>query len=190
MPVTLTGRFVRLEPLTLAHIDALADVGLHPELWTWIPTQVRTRDEMRTWVATALADEAHGLAMPFVIIDIASNGIIGSSRYANISTSDRRVEIGWTWITPSFQRTPANSEAKLLLLTHAFEVMGCIRVELKTDALNQQSRRAILRLGAVEEGTFRRNRITPSGRVRDTVYFSILDSEWPAVKARLIASLS
>jgi N-acetyltransferase len=184
-PVTLRGRVVRLEPLTLEHVPGLARVGLEPELWRWIPTAVTTVEEMRDYVVRALEDLARGLALPFVIVDRASDQVIGSTRYGNIERAHHRLEIGWTWITSAFQRTTVNTEAKLLLLTHAFETLRANRVELKTDALNQKSRRAILRLGAAEEGTFRRHLITASGRVRDTVYFSIVDTDWPAVKARL-----
>lgn len=188
-PVTLAGRVVRLEPMTAAHAEPLADVGLDPELWRWIPTPVTTREEMRAYVALALAERERGAAMPFTIVDAASERVIGTTRYAAISPADRRVEIGWTWLAREFQRTAANTEAKLLLLAHAFETLGCVRVELKTDALNVQSRNAILRLGAKEEGTFRKHRRTASGRWRDTVYFSILDDEWPEVRARLTARL-
>ena len=184
-PVTLRGAAVRLEPLAIEHVPALSRVGLEPELWRWIPTAVTTPEEMRAYVATALQDQARGVSLPCVIIDQATDPVIGSTRYGNIEPSHHRLEIGWTWITPAFQRTAANTEAKLLLLTHAFETLNANRVELKTDALNQKSRTAILRLGAVEEGTFRRHVITASGRVRDTVYFSIIDTEWPAIKGRL-----
>jgi RimJ/RimL family protein N-acetyltransferase len=189
-PVTLTGRAVRLEPMAIDHVPALAGVGLEPELWRWIPAPVTTADEMRRYVSLALEDLGRGLALPFVIVDRASDQVIGSTRFGNIERSHHRLEIGWTWITTAYQRTAANTECKLLLLSHAFETLGANRVELKTDALNEQSRRAILRLGAVEEGTFRRHLITASGRVRDTVYFSIIDSEWPAIKARLLRRLS
>jgi len=185
----VNGMHVRLEPMTREHVDALADAGLFPELWTWIPTPVTTRDEMRAYVETALEEQTRGTAIPFVIIDQQSSRVIGSTRYANISKTDRRVEIGWTWVTPAFQRTRANTETKLLMLTHAFETLGCVRVELKTDALNHQSRNAILRLGAKEEGILRKQRLTSTGRWRDTVYFSILDDEWPQVKQRLIGKL-
>lgn len=185
-PVTLRGTTVRLEPMTLDHVGALARVGLEPELWRWIPTAVTSVDEMRGYVALALEEQRRGVSLPFVIVHQETGEVIGSTRYANIVPADRRLEIGWTWITSAHQRTGANTEAKLLLLSHAFETLGAIRVELKTDALNEQSRRAILRLGAVEEGTFRKHRITASGRIRDTVYFSILDTEWPTVKARLV----
>jgi RimJ/RimL family protein N-acetyltransferase len=164
-------------------------VGLDSELWRWIPTPVTTVDEMRAYVQTALDEQRRGAALPFVIVDRASDEVIGSTRYANIERTDRRLEIGWTWLTATHQRTRANTEAKLLLLTHAFEVLGALRVEFKTDALNEKSRRALARIGAVEEGTFRKHRMTASGRIRDTVYFSIIDTEWPAIRARLQEAL-
>jgi RimJ/RimL family protein N-acetyltransferase len=186
-PVTLRGRAVRLEPLTLDHVPALSAVGLEPDLWRWIPTQVTTADEMRAYVLTALDELHRGVSLPFAIIDQAGGRAIGSTRYANIDTANRRLEIGWTWITSVFQRTVANTEAKLLLLTHAFETLRANRVEFKTDALNEKSRNALTRLGAVQEGTFRKHVITSSGRARDSVYFSIIDTEWPEVRTRLTA---
>jgi N-acetyltransferase len=189
-PVTLRGNTVRLEPLTLDHTAALAGVGLERVLWRWVPTRMHTLEDMQAYVLTALDEQRRGVSLPFVIIDQASDQVIGSTRYANIETSHRRLEIGWTWLTASHQRSGANTEAKLLLLTHAFDVLGANRVELKTDSLNEQSRTAILRLGALEEGTFRNHMIIPeSGRVRHTVYFSIINSEWPAIKATLTARL-
>jgi RimJ/RimL family protein N-acetyltransferase len=185
-PVTLPGRVVRLEPLRLDHAEALAKVGLAPELWQWIPSPVRNAQEMRAYVETALEERSRGVSMPFAIVAQASGEAIGSTRYGNIEPAHRRLEIGWTWLTPAHQRTGANTEAKLLLLTHAFEALGANRVELKTDALNAKSRAAIARIGAVEEGTFRSHMVIPwAGRVRDTVYFSIIRSEWPRAKARL-----
>ncbi len=184
-PVMLHGRAVRLEPLKIDHVEALAPIGLDPELWRWIPAPVTSAEEMRIYVMTALDEQRRGVSLPFVIIDQASDQVIGCTRYGNIDTSHRRLEIGWTWLTLARQRTAANTDAKLLLLTHAFETLGAIRVELKTDALNQKSRKAIARIGATEEGTFRNHMITASGRVRDTVYFSIIDKEWTAIKARL-----
>jgi N-acetyltransferase len=189
-PVVLRGGIVRLEPLTLDHVAELARVGLDPTLWQWVPNQVHTPEDMRTYVSTALDEQRRGVSLPFAIIDQASDQAIGSTRYANIETTHRRLEIGWTWLTPSHQRSGANTEAKLLLLTQAFDVLRAMRVELKTDSLNQKSRTAIARLGAVEEGTFRNHMIIPStGRVRHTVYYSIIDSEWPAIKASLTARL-
>ena len=169
----------------LAHAAALSRVGLEPELWRWIPSPVTTAEEMRSYVQTALDEQQRGVSLPFVIVDEASGQIIGSTRYGNIEVAHRRLEIGWTWLTTAFQRSRANTEAKLLLLTHAFETLGMHRVELKTDALNAKSRAAIARTGATQEGIFRKHMITASGRIRDTVYFSIIDSEWPAIKARL-----
>ncbi len=186
-PVVLSGRLVQLEPLSLDHVEGLCVHGLDPQLWRWIPSPVATPDEMRAYVEAALAEQARGQALPFVIRDLSTGEIVGNTRFGNISAADRRLEIGWTWVAARHQRTGVNTEAKTLLLTHAFEALGAHRVELKTDALNEKSRNAIARIGAVQEGIFRRHIICASGRVRDTVYFSIIDSEWPAVKARLAA---
>lgn len=183
--VTLSGEFIRLEPLSLAHYPQLLEVGLDEELWRWIPQQVRTAEEMRAYIQTALDEQARGVSLPFATLDAASGRAIGSTRFMNIERGHRRVEIGSTWIAKPWQRTAANTEAKYLMLRHAFEKFGCIRVELKTDSLNERSRKAILRLGAKEEGTLRNHMITSTGRVRHTVYFSITDSEWPDVKSRL-----
>ena len=184
-PVILEGRHVRLEPLAMQHAAGHAGIGLDEDLWKWIPTPVRTADEMSRYVQTALNEQKSGSALPFVLMEKASGRIIGSTRYANIERVHHRVEIGWTWVARHWQRTPVNTEAKYLLLRHAFETLQCIRVELKTDSLNERSRAAILRIGAREEGTFRNHMITASGRIRHTVYFSILDSEWPEVKAQV-----
>lgn len=183
--VILEGSHVRLEPLAKAHLAGLAQVGLKEELWRWIPVPVRTVEEMATYIETALQEQERGVSLPFALIDKATGRAIGSTRYGNIDRTHRRVEIGWTWVAREWQRTAVNTEAKYLLLKHAFETLGCIRVELKTDSLNEKSRAAILRIGAKEEGIFRNHMITVSGRIRHTVYFSIVDSEWPAVKARL-----
>ena len=188
-PVTLEGVHVRLEPLSQAHLDSLAAVGLDEELWRWIPTPVRTRQEMLAYIQLALNEQERGVSLPFAIVEKASSRPIGSTRYGNIERTHHRVEIGWTWVAGPWQRTPINTEAKYLLLKHAFESLGCMRVELKTDSLNERSRAAILRIGAREEGIFRNHMITESGRIRHTVYFSIIDSEWPAVKSRLEARL-
>jgi len=184
-PVVLEGQYIRLEPLQKNHLAGLAAVGLDPELWRWIPTPVRTIDEMAGYIETALREKEQGASLPFALVERQTGRPIGSTRYGNIERINRRVEIGWTWVTREWQRTAANTEAKYLLLKHAFETLGCIRVELKTDSLNERSRAAILRIGAREEGTFRNHMITASGRIRHTVYFSIVDSEWPGVKARL-----
>lgn len=188
-PVVLEGRHVRLEPLLEDHLAGLAAVGLDEDLWRWIPTPVRTAEEMAAYIATALRERAQGVSLPFALVERQTGRPIGSTRYGNIDRTHHRVEIGWTWVAREWQRTAINTEAKYLLLKHAFETLGCIRVELKTDSLNERSRAAILRIGAREEGIFRNHMITASGRIRHTVYFSIVDSEWPAVKARLEAKL-
>lgn len=190
VPVVLEGRQVRLEPLREDHLAGLAEMGLDEELWRWIPTPVRTTEEMAAYIATALREQAHGVSLPFALVERRTGRPIGSTRYGNIDRTHRRVEIGWTWVAREWQRTAINTEAKYLLLTHAFERLGCIRVELKTDSLNERSRAAILRIGAREEGTFRNHMITASGRIRHTVYFSMVDSEWPGVKARLEEKLN
>lgn len=189
-PVTLEGTHVRLEPLTQGHLDALCEVGLDPDLWALTTTQIADRDGMARWLTAAITDRDAGTAHPFATIERSSGRLVGSSRFGSWSPENRRIEIGWTWIARPWQRTPVNTEAKLLMLRHAFEVMHCVRVELKTDALNARSRAAMLRIGAVEEGTHRKHMITDTGRMRNSVYFSIIDDEWPAVRARLEARLA
>jgi N-acetyltransferase len=187
---TLSGRQVRLEPLSLGHLDDLCAVGLDLSLWEWIPTPVGNREEMQSYIETALDEQRRGVSLPFAIRLKATGQVVGSTRFANMDLTDRHVEIGWTWIGVAWQRTAVNTEAKYLMLQYAFENLGCVRVELKTDRLNGRSRRAILRLGAYEEGTLRKQRLMSNGRFRDTVYYSILDGEWPSVKAGLQASLA
>ena len=189
-PCTLAGRHVRLEPLTERHAEALWAVGRDPELWRFTITRVDSPETMRNYVATALAEQEAGLALPFVTMETSSGRVIGSTRFHTISPEDRRVEIGWTWLGRPWQRTAANTEAKYLMLRHAFETWGCVRVELKTSRLNERSRAAIRRIGGVEEGILRRHRRNADGTWRDTVYYSILDDEWPAVKQRLESSLA
>ena len=188
-PVTLEGNLIRLEPLSLEHHAGLCAVGLDEELWCWTVQPVRTPEEMRAYVQTALDEQARGVALPFATIEKASGQVIGSTRYGNIDRANRRVEIGWTWLELNWQRTAANTEAKLLMLRHAFETWGCHRVEFKTDSLNETSRRALLRIGAKEEGILRNHMVTYSGRLRHTVYFSIIDYEWPGVEAGLIRKM-
>lgn len=166
-------------------VPALCAVGLDADLWRWIPTQVRSRDDMERYVQTALADQREGRALPFVILVLPERTAAGSTRYANIDHANRRLEIGWTWVARPWQRTAVNTQAKLLLLTHAFETLKCERVEFKTDRLNERSRAALLRIGATEEGVFRHHVLTHSGRWRDSVYFSILAEEWPGVRDAL-----
>jgi RimJ/RimL family protein N-acetyltransferase len=189
-PVVLGGRHIRLEPLTLDHLDSLCEIGLDEEIWRWIPIQVGTRADMLNYIRTALQWQNDGTALPFATIEQSTGRAIGSTRYMNIDKPNRHVEIGATWIGRPWQRTAVNTEAKYLMLRHAFEYLGCLRVELKTDALNEKSRNAILRIGAKQEGIFRKHVLCASGRVRDSVYFSIIDSEWPSVKASLEAKLT
>lgn len=184
-PVTLEGRAVRLEPMSREHLPGLCAVGLDPEIWRWYVLPVRTADEMAGVVDTALKEQAAGVTLPFVTVEAASGRVVGSTRYLNIDATHHRLEIGWTWLARPWRRTAINTEAKYLLLRHAFETLRCIRVELKTDSLNEHSRAAILRIGAQEEGTFRNHMITESGRLRHSVYYSVIEAEWPAVKARL-----
>lgn len=190
-PVTLEGSVVRLEPIRGKHAELFWDVAKDhlEDIFRWIPYSMRTRVDFEALIAKAQQEQERGESVVFATVERSSGRTIGSTRFMNIDRANRRVEIGSTWIAPAWQRTAVNTEAKYLMLRHAFEVWECIRVELKTDALNEKSRNAILRIGAKEEGTLRRHVITSTGRVRDTVYFSILDSEWPAVKARLMESL-
>jgi N-acetyltransferase len=188
-PVTLEGRRVRLVPLQLAHVPDLANVALDPALWQW--TLARPTDEagVRAWVEAAIANREAGSELPFATIDVATGRAIGSSRYMNIVLEHRRLEIGWTWVAPAWQRTGANREAKLLMLGHAFDVLGCRRVEFKTDSLNERSRTALLGIGAHFEGIFRNHMVMPEGRMRHSAYYSVIDEEWPGVRDTLEASL-
>ena len=188
-PVTLEGNVVRLEPLSWAHYDQLCEAGSDPEIWRWTTSSGETPEKMRAYIETALKWRAEGHALPFATIEKASSRVVGSTRFGNAEKIHRRVEIGWTWIHPKWQRTYVNTEAKYLMLRHAFETWHCIRVELKTDVLNVRSQQAILRIGAKQEGILR-NHMIINGRVRDSVYFSIIDSEWPEVKARLEEKLA
>lgn len=186
VPVTLQGVRVRLEPLSLErHWDGLKSIGLNPELWLWTLTSIETAEDLRRYLDTALREQAEGRSLPFATIDAASGTVVGCTRFGNIDTTNRKVEIGWTWIGAPYQRSYVNTEAKFLMLRHAFETLGCVRVELKTNARNRRSRDAMLRIGCVEEGLMRKHSISDRGVWRDTVYYSVIDEEWPAVKARL-----
>ena len=188
-PVVLKGDRVELEPLSLDHVGPLCEFGFKEDVWRWTVNKITTGDQMRAYVESALNDQSKGLALPFASKLSDSHKIVSSTRFGNIDVSNRKAEIGWTWVDPAWQRSFVNTEAKLLMLTHAFKVWGCVRVELKTDALNEKSRNAILRLGAAEEGIFRNHMITDDGRFRNTVYFSIIDTEWEQVKAGLVQKL-
>lgn len=188
-PVVLEGEFVRLEPMRVDHLPALCKVGLDPSLWELTANIVKDSSDLERYVRSALADQMLGKAIPFVTIERESGTVVGSTRFGNIETVNLKTEIGWTWISPQWQRTVINTEAKLLMLTHAFEVWKCIRVELKTDVKNTQSQNAMKRIGCVQEGILRNHMITESGRFRDSVYFSIIASEWPTVKENLVSKI-
>jgi RimJ/RimL family protein N-acetyltransferase len=188
--VVLEGKYVRLEPLEASHLSALIEVGMDPVIWKWTNNVVETPADIERYVSDALKMRDARTALPFVTIAKADGKIVGSTRFGNIDPPNRTAEIGWTWIHPKWQRTAINTEAKLLMLTHAFETWECIRVELKTDSNNARSRAAIARIGGIEEGTLRNHMITESGRIRHSVYFSILDSEWESVKHDLTSKLA
>jgi N-acetyltransferase len=189
-PVTLEGRHVRLEPLSLSHLEDLCEVAFDEDVWRYTTSVIKTPSDLREYVEIALRGQREGAALPFATIDKRSGRAVGSTRYAAIDAANRHLEIGWTWIAPEYQRTYVNTEAKYLMLSHAFEDLRCLRVEFKTDSLNDKSRRALLRIGAKEEGTFRNHMIMPTGRIRHSVYYSIIDAEWPDVKASLTDKLS
>ncbi|HYX31057.1 MAG TPA: GNAT family protein [Pyrinomonadaceae bacterium] len=189
-PITLEGRRVRLEPLTMNHETALIDAAADGELWNTQVTIIPKPEGMKDYIRFALDGLKLGNQLPFVIVDRARNQIVGSTRFYEIFPNDRKCAIGYTWLAKSAQRTPINTECKLLLLTHAFETWKCLRIELITDVLNEQSRAAILRLGAKEEGILRKHLILPTGRIRDSVFYSITDDEWPEVKTNLLSKLA
>jgi N-acetyltransferase len=189
-PRPLGGPNVLLEPLGMHHVDGLCEVGLDPELWRLTVARVHDRAGMERYVAEALADQRAGSALPFATVWRATGQVIGTTRFGNASAEHRRVEIGWTWLGRRWQRTGANTEAKYLMLRQAFEAWSCIRVELKTSALNERSRAAIQRLGAREEGILRHHMVNQDGSLRDSVYYSILAGEWPEVRRRLEALMA
>lgn len=185
-PVTLTGLHVRLEPMTQEHTSALAEIGVGQTFWDFmLYGNMNTVDDMHNWVLDILSRAEKGTDLPFVAIHLASGRVAGATRYLNIMPMDRGLEIGGTWYGLEFQRTAVNTECKYLLLRHAFETLGCIRVQLKTDLRNERSQKAIERIGAVKEGVLRNHMILPDGRYRHSVFYSILDTEWPQVKIRL-----
>ena len=188
-PVVLEGRIVRLEPLSLDHAAALAEAGSDPSVFRWFAGRPAPSAGFRAWIEMALDEQARGVSLPFATIDTRTGRVVGSTRFMNIVPAHLRVEIGSTWLTPTAQRTGANREAKFLMLRHAFETWRVRRVEFKTHALNIQSRTALALLGAVEEGTLRKHVVMDDGSPRDSVYFSVVDDEWPALKARLAAGL-
>jgi RimJ/RimL family protein N-acetyltransferase len=186
----LIGRHAILEPLSLAHANDLFEAGRDDETWLYMPRPaLRTREDAESMVRQALAASQDGSEIPFAVIEARSGTAVGSTRYLDVQPPHRALEIGWTWIGPRWRRTAINTECKLLLLSHAFEVLAAHRVTLKTDARNVRSQRAIERIGGVREGVLRRHRVCWDGSVRDTVYYGIVDAEWPVVKARLEARL-
>jgi RimJ/RimL family protein N-acetyltransferase len=185
-PVTLTGRHVRLEPLSEAHVPGLTEVGAGNDFWRFmLYGDINTESDMRNWVLEMLSRAQHGTDLPFAVIHLASGRVAGATRYLNMSPRDRGLEVGGTWYGLEFQRTAVNTECKYLLMTHAFETLRAIRVQLKTDLLNERSQKAIERLGAKREGVLRNHLILPDGRIRDSVFYSILDTEWAGVKKKL-----
>jgi N-acetyltransferase len=185
-PVILYGNRVRLEPLGLAHAVDLYAVSQDPDIWTYMPVDPsQSLEALSSWIETALRARAQGQQMPFAIVDALSGKAIGSTRYLSITPQDYGIEIGWTWLAREVRRTAVNTECKYLLLRHAFESLGAIRVQLKTDSRNQRSQRAIERLGAMREGVLRKQMILENGYQRDTVMYSIIASEWPGVKDAL-----
>ncbi|MEO8625900.1 MAG: GNAT family N-acetyltransferase [Candidatus Limnocylindrales bacterium] len=189
-PVTLEGTYVQLEPLSMNHLAGLTQVGLDAEIWRWMPMFVQSPQDMRTLIEEALADAEAGTMVPFATIERATGKPVGSTRYLSIVPAHRRLEIGWTWLAPAWQHGAVNTEAKLLMLQHAFEKLGALRVEFKTDALNEKSRTALLKIGAVEEGVFRHHMVMPGGRQRDSAYYSVIVEEWPRVHQNLEGRLA
>ena len=185
VPAALEGRDVSLVALSMDHVDALSVVGVDASIWEWTPVRVAGRPGMEAFVREALDEQRAGHAFAFAIALRNSGAVIGSTRLMNVAEAHRRVEIGGTWITPAWQRSRVNTEAKYLLLRHAFDEWHCRRVEFKTHVNNERSRAALLRIGALEEGTLRKHIVQADGTSRDSTYFSIIDDEWPAVRARL-----
>ena len=190
-PFTLEGRHVRLEPLAREHVGPLWELAKDhlDELFQWIPYRFQSLADFQDFNRMVLEEYRRGISVPFATVVRREERVVGTTRFMNMDLVNRKLEIGSTWVAPRWQHTSVNTEAKYLMLRHAFEAWKCLRVELKTDALNERSRRAILRLGAKEEGTLRKHMVSWNGRQRDSVYFSILDSEWPQVKARLESKL-
>jgi RimJ/RimL family protein N-acetyltransferase len=188
-PVVLEGRLVRLEPLSRSHLDGLTEVAFEPRIWQWTIARPVDRASLGEWIDAALATAAAGTELPFATIDRESGRPVGSTRFMSIVPEHRRLEIGWTWLGRDWQRSGANREAKLLQMTHAFEVLGANRVEFKTDSLNEPARGALLGIGSTFEGIFRNHMIMPEGRLRHSAWYSVVADEWPAVKARLESAI-
>lgn len=184
-PITLPGRFVRLEPLSEAHVEPLVEVGAGKGIFRYFPVQIETAAEVRAYLGHCLAGLKFGETITFATVSLADGRPVGTTSFLAIDRANRKLEIGGTWLAPEWQRTACNTEAKYLQMRHAFEDLGAVRVEFKTDSLNERSRAALIRIGAVEEGTMRKHMIVPGPRNRHSVYFSVIDSEWAGVKSRL-----
>jgi N-acetyltransferase len=189
-PVTLAGAHVRLETMREAHADGLVAAGCGKGLFRFFPFSLEGEEAMRAYVKGNAAALASGLVLPFVTIELATKRVVGATSFLAIDPGNKRLEIGATWISPTHQRSPVNTEAKLLQLTHCFEVLGCNRVEFKTDERNEKSRSALARIGAKEEGRFRAHMVMPDGHLRTSVWFSVIAPEWPAVKQHLEQKLA
>ncbi|SFL95103.1 Protein N-acetyltransferase, RimJ/RimL family [Paenibacillus sp. 1_12] len=187
--VALTGKRVKLVPLEQAHVQGLFAAGNDPQIWTYLPSKMNALEHMNELVLEALDAQENGLQLPFTIMDVQTNEIIGSTRFLNLSLPNKNLEIGWTWYSPKVWRTHVNTECKYLLLQYGFEELGLVRVQFRADARNERSNKAILRIGAKHEGTLRKDRILHNGFIRDTQQYSIIEAEWPGVKASLEAKL-
>jgi N-acetyltransferase len=188
-PTTLRGAHARLEPLSQDHCEGLTEAVKDGELWKLWYTFIPRAEDMRKEIDRRLGLQAAGSMLPFTVLD-ADGKISGMTTYMNVDTPNRRVEIGSTWYARRVQRSAVNTQCKLLLLTHAFEMLDCIAVEFRTHFFNHRSRRGIERLGAKQDGILRNHQIAPNGTLRDTVVYSILASEWPTVKAHLTYQLN
>jgi RimJ/RimL family protein N-acetyltransferase len=188
-PVTLGGRLVRLEPMRRDHLDGLGRVAFDEEIWRYVSARPVDLEGLEAWMTTALDNAASGVEMPFVTIERATGMPVGSSRYMNIVPEHLRLEIGWSWVARDRQRSGVNREAKLLMMAHAFDTLGCNRVEFKTDSLNDSARRALAAVGATFEGIFRNHMVMPDGRLRHSAWYSVTREEWPAVRTALAASV-
>ncbi|WP_221568095.1 GNAT family N-acetyltransferase [Alkalihalobacillus sp. TS-13] len=189
-PVTLKGNRITIRPMEMKDIDELYGAAQYEGIWDYMPMEITSPEEMKKLVQQALTAKENGTEFPFVIYDQVQQKLVGSTRFLDISEKDKHLEIGWTWLTPSVWRSAVNTECKYLLLRHCFEELETIRVQLKTDGRNKRSQAAIERIGGVREGVLRKSRMTYTGYIRDTVYFSILESEWPNVKKKLEEKLN
>jgi len=189
-PLTLSGKLIRLEPLSVKHVPDLCRVGLDDRIWRFMRYgSIQTVEDMRRWVENLLLLQSKGTDLPFAVIWLESGRAVGATRYMNITPEHRSLEIGGTWYGIDYQGSGVNTEAKYLLLRQAFEEWRCIRVQIKTDLRNERSQRAIEKIGLVREGVLRNHIILPDGYVRSSVIYSVLDSEWPAVKSQLEARM-